>query len=393
MLEIATRRRPFFLLVIVISAQLVLLAFQIRRQRDIRLIRMWTVETITPFERGGSWVVRVFGGGWRNYVNLRHAREENERLQSRVEELEMSNRALESRAAEAERLASLLNFRETHAEVPMLAAQVIGSGTEASSHTVIINRGERDRLRKNMPVITPDGVVGKIVEVYPSASQVLLITDKDSGLGALLGNSRTHGIVKGTGDSFVRLDYLVNDEKVNTGDVVVTSGEDRIFPKDLPVGTVVDAKPAIPFQVIHVRPVARLDRLEEVLILLSQQEIIFKKETASSAVPEQTPQPTGTAATETPTPPTPTATPKLAVPVPTPAPPKPRKIARPAITPAPSPLVKPPAAATPAPTPAATAPPPAAPEAAPAAAPAPAEQPAAAAPAPTPTPAQNPQNN
>jgi len=133
--------------------------------------------------------------------------------------------------------------------------------------------------------------VGKIVEVFPSASQVLLINDKDGAVGALFLDSRTQGIVKGTGDSEPRMDYVSNDEKVQAGEEIVTSGLDRIFPKGLPVGTVESAAPGNPFQVIKVKPAVRLDRLEDVLILQSTQEINIKREqpaTAESAAPAAT---------------------------------------------------------------------------------------------------------
>jgi rod shape-determining protein MreC len=126
-------------------------------------------------------------------------------------------------------------------------------------------------------VITPEGIVGKIVEVFPTSSQVLLINDKDSGVGALFAGTRTHGVVKGSGDPNPRMDYIVNDEKVQVGDKILTSGEDHIFPKDLPIGTVESAKPAAPFQAIWIEPAARLDRLEDVLVLLTQQELTPKK--------------------------------------------------------------------------------------------------------------------
>jgi rod shape-determining protein MreC len=171
----------------------------------------------------------------------------------------------------------VLNFRNAHAEASMLAAQVIGSSADPTSHTLFINRGEHDRLRINMGVVTPDGIVGKIVEVLPNTAQVLLINDKDSGVGALFSATRTHGVVRGSGDPEPRMEYVVNDEKVQAGDAIVTSGEDRIFPKDFPIGTVESAKPGSPFQVIRVQPSARLDRLEEVLVLLTQQEVVFKK--------------------------------------------------------------------------------------------------------------------
>jgi rod shape-determining protein MreC len=223
------------------------------------------------------------GGAWGGYVGLRNARAENERMRAELDQLRLRNRELESQAAETQRLGTVLNFRNAHAEASMLAAQVIGSSADPTSHTLFINRGERDRLRINMGVVTPDGIVGKIVEVLPNTAQVLLINDKDSGVGALFSASRTHGVVRGSGDPEPRMEYVVNDEKVLAGDAIVTSGEDRIFPKDFPIGTVESAKPANPFQVIRVQPSARLDRLEEVLVLLTQQEVVFKKPEAPAA--------------------------------------------------------------------------------------------------------------
>lgn len=164
----------------------------------------------------------------------------------------------------------------------MLAAQVIGASADPASHTLFLNRGDRDHVRRNQPVITPDGVVGKIVEVFPATSQVLLINDKDSGAGALMADSRTHGVVKGSGDPDPRLDYVANDDPVHAGEMILTSGEDRIFPKDLLIGTVVTATPGITFQVIHVRPAAHLDRLEDVLILLTPQELKKANESADA---------------------------------------------------------------------------------------------------------------
>ena len=297
--DIVSRHRPLALLAAVVLAQVLLLAFQIKREHDVRLIRYWAVTLLTPVERAGTWAFSNVGGVWSGYVGLRHTHAENQRLQSEVDHLQLHNRELESQASEAQRLAVLLNFHETHGEAPMLAAQVIDASADPSSHTLFINRGERDHVRRNLPVITPDGVVGKIVEVFPSTSQVLLINDKDSGVGALFASSRTHGVVKGSGDPDPRMDYVVNDEKVQPGDSVLTSGDDRIFPKGLLIGTVRDSAPANPFQIIHVKPATRFDRLEDVIVLLSQQELASKKTDEISDVtvaPPPSPVPAANAA-------------------------------------------------------------------------------------------------
>jgi len=282
------RQQPLTLLAGLILAQIFLLAFQIKREHDVRLIRYWAVEAVSPVERAGTWIFSRVGGFWSGYVALHNARAENERLRGELGRLRLRNAQLESQAAEAQHLAALLDFREAHPEAPMLAAQVIGASADPVSHTLFINRGERDHVRRNMAVITPDGIVGKIVELFPAAAQVLLINDKDSGVGALFADTRAHGVVKGTGDALPRMDYVVNTEKVYAGEAILTSGEDRIFPKGLRVGTVADAAQGNPFQIIHIEPAARLDRLEDVLVLLSLQELAPQKAEAVPTDAERT---------------------------------------------------------------------------------------------------------
>ena len=283
MIALPSRHRSLLLLAAVVVSQILLLAVQIKRERQVRLIRVWAVAVITPIQRGGAWTIDRVRGGWSHYIALRHTRRENEALRAELERLKLHTSQLESRAAEADRLAALLGFREAHAEVPMLAARVIGASADPASKTVYINRGEADGVRKNMGIITPEGIVGKVLEVYRDTTQVLLLTDKDGGAGALLADSRTQGPVGGVGEPLLVMKYVGNDEPVPIGGRVLTSGQDRIFPKDLPVGTVVDVKPGNPFKVIRVKPAARLDRLEEVIVLLTQQELEPKKEAAQNA--------------------------------------------------------------------------------------------------------------
>jgi rod shape-determining protein MreC len=274
-----------------------LLAYQIKRDRDVRLIRYWSVEASMPAARSGSWFFSRVGGLWSGYVGLHNAHNENADLRAKLGELELRNRELETQAAEANRLETLLNFREAHPETQMLAAQVIEASADPSSETVVINRGDQDRVKRNMGVITPDGIVGKIVEVFSTTSQVMLIDDKQMGVGALFADTRTHGVVKGTGDPQPLMDYVVNDEKVGPGQIILTSGEDRIFPKGLLVGTVASAKEGNPFQKIQIQPATRLDRLEDVIVLVTQQELSPGKPGQPFAVSPAPPPPPAPAAT------------------------------------------------------------------------------------------------
>jgi rod shape-determining protein MreC len=294
MLAIPSRHRSLALLGVMLVAQILLLAAQIQREGQMRLIRVWAVELITPVQIASSWSIHKVKSAWGGYIGLRHTHQENIGLRRQVAQLQIENAQLQGRAAEADRLAGLLQFREAHAIAPMLAARVIGASPDSASHILFLDRGSRDGVKRDMGVITPDGVVGKILAVFPSTSQVLLLSDKDSGVGALLATTRTQGPVRGSGEPLLDMEYVSKDEKVAPGDVVLTSGEDRIFPKDLPVGTVVRTQPdpRTPFLVIRVRPAAHLDQLEEVLILLTRQELEQPQPSAqapSSAAPAASP--------------------------------------------------------------------------------------------------------
>jgi rod shape-determining protein MreC len=144
---------------------------------------------------------------------------------------------------------------------------VVGSGPSAESQIVYINRGADDGIAQNMPVITPDGVVGKITAVFKGTAQVLLITDPDSGVGALVESTRVHGSLRGSRPALCELKFVVNEDDVPAGTPVVTSGEDQIYPKGLPLGVVTLSERGEMFRHIEVRPSAALSRLEEVLVV------------------------------------------------------------------------------------------------------------------------------
>ena len=284
MVALPSRHRSLVLLAGVVLLQVLLLAVQIKRDSQGRLIRVWTVGAVSPFERAGTYGVDRVRGTWRHYFALQNTTRDNEELRRENDALKLQITQLESKAAEADRLALLLNFRKLHMDVPMIGARVIGASAGTATETIDIDRGERDGIKRNMGVITPDGVVGKVIEAYPNTSQVLLLTDKDSGVGAMLSDSRIQSPVGGTGEPLLYMKYVPNDDTVNNGERVVTSGMDRIFPKDLPVGVVSEVKPGNSFKQIRVRPSASLEKLEEVIVLLTTDPLSLKQDTPAVPV-------------------------------------------------------------------------------------------------------------
>jgi rod shape-determining protein MreC len=285
MVGVPSRHKSIFLLGGMVLLQVLFLAFQVKRDSQGRLIRVWTVSAMSPFERAGSYGIGSVRGTWGHYFALQNTSRDNEQLRHENEALKLQVTQLESRVAEAARLERLLNFRSSHQQVPMLGARVIGASADSATRTIYLDRGEHDGIQKNMGVITPDGIVGKVIETFGNTSQVLLLTDKDSGVGAMLADSRIQSPVGGTGEPLLEMKYVANDDKVEVGERVVTSGMDRIFPRDLPVGTVKEIKPGNPFKLIRVQPAASLERLEEVIVLLTLQPLDLQKSAAETATP------------------------------------------------------------------------------------------------------------
>ena len=158
-MAIPSRHKSLALLAGVLLAQVLLLALQIKRDSRGRLIRVWAVSAVTPFERGGSWGFGRLRGVWTHYFALQSTSRENEALRIENDSLKLTISQLQSKAAEADRLGSLLNFKNLNAKVPMVGARVIGASAGTASRTIEIDRGERDGIRRNQPVITPDGAV------------------------------------------------------------------------------------------------------------------------------------------------------------------------------------------------------------------------------------------
>jgi rod shape-determining protein MreC len=273
--NLISRYRNVTILVVILFGQVLGLAVQVRRStqdESTRLIRVWAVTAVTPLEKGIVWFQSSVSGLWHNYFYLRGVRQENRELKQEIERLRIEQVRLNQDAEQAHRLQALLGFKEQFIS-RTLPAQVIGSSGSEQSRSIYIDKGSRDGIKPDMAVITADGVVGKVLRAFKSTSQVLLVNDQTSGVGAILEKSRLQGVLRGTPLGEVVLEKVMSDEAVQPGERVLTSGGDQIFPKGLAVGTVTKVSPGPElFLNIRVKPSADLSRLEEVLVITQQAE-------------------------------------------------------------------------------------------------------------------------
>jgi len=267
------RHRSFFILLAVVTAQVLLLSIQITRNNHVRLIRYWAVEAFDPFERSLGGLMNVSSRAYRTYRHLWRADQENQELHIQLVAAQSQIQRLGEQAAETQRLRNLLDFKN-QLGFQTMAAEVIASslgntsGPGENSNAIFIDKGSDSGLTADLAVITPEGVVGKILAIFPHSAQVLLIADASSGVGVTLAQSRVQGILKGGANNLCDLHYIMNEEVVTRGEAVVTSGLDQIYPKGLPVGTVVTVGDGNIYKTINVKPSAELNRLEMVLVVL-----------------------------------------------------------------------------------------------------------------------------
>jgi rod shape-determining protein MreC len=261
------RYRNITVLLLVIFAQLILLAVQVKNDQDIRVIRVWTVTAVTPVARVIEGLRSGCAGFLRNYILLHDADANNRRLSDELGRLKIENIFLKNQLNTADR-AKALEIFQARTPSKMLAATVIGSGAGTGAKLVFVDVGTAYGVERGMAVVTPDGIVGKVIAVYPTASEVLLVTDPDFAAGVISQKNSVRGTLKGQGTPTCKLDYVPQEEKIEVGEVLYTSGDDRIFPRGFPAGVVKVVRSAQPFKEILVEPSGLQHGLEDVLIIV-----------------------------------------------------------------------------------------------------------------------------
>jgi rod shape-determining protein MreC len=278
-----TRYRNLMVLAAILMAQIAGLAVQVRRTSSgsstldandpssVRLIRLWANAIIAPPERMIHASKLGVMGLWNNYIDLLHVRQKNQDLEKTIDRMRLEQAALLEDARQGQRLQALLGFQQQYIYTTV-AAQAYGSSGSDRSHVFYIDKGSHDGLKPDMAVITADGIVGKVRDVFPHTTQVLAVNDPTSGAGVILETTRIRGILRGNAVGQLEVVGILADQRIHPGENVLTAGGDLVFPRGLPVGVVqkvVRDPDRDAFIDIIVTPAAHLNRLDEVLVITS----------------------------------------------------------------------------------------------------------------------------
>jgi rod shape-determining protein MreC len=261
------RRRRLLIALLVPLAALASVASSVRRFPDSGPLEAAAAVVAAPLQAGATAATSWLGGLGGLVFGASAVRRENEELRREIGRLQREVQESRERIAAAARLERLLDYREATGYT-MLAAGVIGHDASGLYQTILLDRGSSSGVEHRQAVLAPDGVVGRVIKVFPRSALVLLVTDRSSGVDAIVQRTRDQGIVQGRGGAACELKYLDRSAEVEVGDQVVTSGMGGGFPKGVWIGQVsgVDRGGDL-FQSVDVRPSAALDRLEEVWVV------------------------------------------------------------------------------------------------------------------------------
>jgi len=297
----AVRYRNLIVLLVILVAQIIGLAMQVRRTADgrsavdtgdgssVRLIRYWAQALVSPPEQAIHSSKTGSQSLWQNYIDLRNVRQQNLELQKTIDRLRLEQAALLEDAKQGQRLQALNNFQEKYI-YKTVAAEAIGSSGNEQSRVFYIDKGNADGVVRDDAVITPDGIVGKVREVFPHTAQVLAANDQSSGAGVILETTRVRGILRGNALGQLEIVEILADTRIKKGENVLTAGGDEIFPRGLPVGVVDKVVPDPDrdgFINVMVTPAAHLDRLDEVLVVTNTEPRFSVQQQKDLAISEE----------------------------------------------------------------------------------------------------------
>ena len=262
------RQRGGILFGAVVLAHIILISAQVNSRSGVPVLETVTFGVFAEIQRGAAAVFNGARRTWNGYLDLRGVRAENDVLKHQLDSLQVQLQQQRILAERSQQLQRLLQLRD-QAGLSTTAADVIGVGASPDFQTITINKGTNDGIKADMAVISPAGVVGRIVTPSRRAAKVQLLIDRNAAAGALVERTRVQGVVLGTGESILRMEYVAELGDVKSGDTIVTSGVDGIYPKGFVIGRVEKVeRGGGAYKIITVRPMVDLRSLETVLVVL-----------------------------------------------------------------------------------------------------------------------------
>lgn len=282
MAPIQLSQRPLLVLAVAIVLQVILISAQVSTTAGIPVIQIVTFGAFAEVQRGTMKSIDSVRSLWTGYVALRDAQTQNEALKRELQTLQVRFQQERAEAQRTDRLRQLLELRQ-RAELETVASEVIAGPATLEFRDMTIDKGGSDGIKQNMAIISPAGVVGRVILSSPRASRVQMLIDRNAAAGAMIERTRAQGIVFGDGEA-LRMEYVPGTSDVKPGDLVVTSGIDKIYPKGFVIGTVEEVnRGSGTYYVIAVRPAVDFSRLEEVLVVTTPPPAITAEQIAREA--------------------------------------------------------------------------------------------------------------
>jgi rod shape-determining protein MreC len=270
------RLRTGWLFMVVTVGHIALISAQVTTSRGVPMLEAVTFGAFAEVQRGATSAIAAVQGGWRDYLAVQDIRRDNERLREEMARLQIDLQQQRAEAQQTRTLQELLDLR-AQTDVRTTAASVIAAGASPDFRTVTIDKGTDDGLRADLAVISPAGIVGRLILPSGRASKVQLLIDRNAAAGAIVERSRAQGIVVGTGTERLRLDYVPSSADIKVGDRVVTSGIEGIYPaaesggtypKGFVIGHIESIGSGASGRTVVVRPAVEFSSLETVLVVL-----------------------------------------------------------------------------------------------------------------------------
>jgi rod shape-determining protein MreC len=282
MATVQLSQRPLIVFVGAIVFHVILISAQVNTTAGIPFIQVVTFGAFSEVQRGTMNSFDRVRGLWTGYVALRDVQEQNEALKRELQTLQVRLQEERAQAKRSESLRELLDLRE-RAGLETVASEIIAGPADLEFRDMTIDKGSSDGVEQDMAVISPAGVVGRVILSSPRASRVQMLIDRNAAAGAMIERTRVQGIIMGQGAT-LRMEYVPGTADVKQGDLVVTSGIDKIYPKGFAIGTVevINRGPGT-FHDITVRPAVDFSRLEDVLVVTSPPPAITAEQIATEA--------------------------------------------------------------------------------------------------------------